>query len=238
MHRIAGALLCVVVLTFAVGESWGQVVVNEILADPATDWNGDSLYSYRDDEWVEIYNSGTLTVDLSSYWLSDADSTLLFNFSGSLRAGRHKVVYGGEAVEWQRANGHSAVGLRLNNSGDTVMLWMIEPGSLSVAGKPALGEAPPFENASSALRERVSSGGAGTVLLDSYAYSSHEADDDRSTGRIPDGGAVWQIFDGLNPYGGSQEPQGNGCMPTPASHNGCPTPTAGRSWGSVKTLYR
>lgn len=233
MYRIVCALLCVVVLILGVEESWGQVVINEILADPAADWNGDSLYSYRDDEWVEIYNTGNATVDLSPYWLGDADSTLLFNFSGELRAGGHKIVYGGDAVEWQRANGQSAVGLRLNNSGDTVMLWLVEAGPLEVMGGPER-----LDGASMHSDGRVVPSGVGTVLVDSYAYSSHEAEDDRSTGRVPDGGEFWEIFDGLNPYGGSQEPQGNGCTPTPGSSNGCPTPTEGRSWGSIKSLYR
>ena len=214
MTRIVGGLVCLAVLAFGAGESQGRIVVNEILADPAGDWDGDSSYSYRDDEWIEVYNTGSSTVDISSYWLGDADSTLLFNLSGTLAAGAHRIVYGSDAVDWQRANGHSAVGFRLNNSGDTVRLWEVEAGSLHLATA------------------------SGAVLIDSYTYSSHEAEDDRSSGRVPDGGEEWQMFDGLNPYGGSQEPQGNGCLPTPGTHNGCPTPVEGRSWGSVKSLYR
>jgi len=214
MTRIVGGMVCLLVLAFGAGESQGRIVVNEVLAGPATDWDGDSSYSYRDDEWIEVYNTGGSTVDVSSYWLGDADSTLLFNLSGTLDAGAHRVVYGSDAVDWQRANGHSAVGFRLNNSGDTVILWKVEAGSLFAATD------------------------SGAVLMDSYTYSSHEADDDRSSGRVPDGGEAWQMFDGLNPYGGSQEPQGNGCPPTPGTYNGCPTPVEVRSWGSVKSLYR
>jgi hypothetical protein len=232
MTRIVATMTCFLLLTIGAGPSWGQVLLNEILAGPSTDWNGDSTYSYRDDEWIEIYNAGSTSVDMSPYWLSDADSTLLFNFSGVLGSHCHEVVYGGDAVEWQRATGRSAVGLRLNNSGDTVMLWAVEAGSLGV-GLAARTQEGPTRLIDDALHQ-----GAGAAVVDSYTYMSHEAGADRSSGRVPDGGDFWEVFDGLNPYGGSQEPQGNGCPPTPASDNGCPTPVSARSWGSVKALYR
>ena len=42
-----------------------QVVINEILADPARDWDGDGDYNFRNDEWVEIVNAGDAAVSLS-----------------------------------------------------------------------------------------------------------------------------------------------------------------------------
>ena len=221
MKRVVVVLLSLVLLAGAAGISRGQVVINEIMADPASDWNGDSTYSYRDDEWVEIFNAGPETVDLTSYWLSDSDSTLLFNFCGALGPGRHKLVCGSEATEWQRANGKSAVGLRLNNDGDIVILWVLAQDA-AVPGSP--------EGAGRTQAE--------PSLVDSYNYQSHEAEDDRSTGRLPDGGEGRALFDGLNPYTGGQVPQGSGCPPTPGGSNGCPTPVKELSWGSVKVLYR
>jgi hypothetical protein len=46
-------------------------LLNEIMADPARDWDGDGTYSYRNDEWVEIVNPGPGTLDLAGYFLAD-----------------------------------------------------------------------------------------------------------------------------------------------------------------------
>src|SRR5262249_23538037 len=94
-----------------------DVLLNEILAGPPRDWNGDGTVSSRDDEWVEIVNLGATAADLSGYLLSDADSTMRFAFTGLLEAGGHQVIYGLQAVEWQRGNGRAISGLSLNNSG-------------------------------------------------------------------------------------------------------------------------
>ena len=45
--------------------------INEIMADPATDWDGDGEYNYRDDEWVELYNAGPGHVNLGEFALSE-----------------------------------------------------------------------------------------------------------------------------------------------------------------------
>ena len=46
-------------------------VLAEILADPASDWNDDGELHFRDDEWVEIRNTGPDIVLLSGYFLRD-----------------------------------------------------------------------------------------------------------------------------------------------------------------------
>jgi hypothetical protein len=80
--------------------------------------------------------------------------------------------------------------------------------------------------------------GADTVLVDSYAYKSHEAAADRAVGRFPDGGP-WMLFDGLNPYVGTTPPPGTGCTPTPGLTNLCvDTPAQTATWGRLKALYR
>lgn len=80
--------------------------------------------------------------------------------------------------------------------------------------------------------------GADTVLVDSYAYKSHEAAADRSTGRTPDG-EEWKLHDGLNPYAGTTIPVGTGCAPSPGAPNSCGiTPALKATWGRVKSIYR
>ncbi len=82
-------------------------------------------------------------------------------------------------------------------------------------------------------------GASDTTLIDSYTYASHEAAADRAIGRLPDAGGAWTLFDGMNPYSGSTDPQGNGCNPTPGAANTCDsTPVENASWGRLKTLYR
>jgi hypothetical protein len=185
----------------------GQIRINEVLADPGIDWNGDGGVSSRDDEWVEIVNAGPAPEPLDGYLLSDGGTTriLRFGWTGTLGPGEIKVVYGATSVAWETSNGESAVGLSLNNAGDTVRLWRV------VASD--------------------------TVLVDSYAYAAFEVLDDRSTGRMPDGGTTWALFDALNPYTGTTPPLGTGCRPTPAETNGCPTAVERSTWASVKRLY-
>jgi hypothetical protein len=78
------------------------------------------------------------------------------------------------------------------------------------------------------------------VLVDAYTYLNHEAEDDRSSGRMPDGAATWQLFDALNPYSGTANPLGNGLPPTPGTPNAGgspPVPACEANWGQIKALY-
>ncbi len=183
------------------------ILLNEILAGPARDWDGSGVLSTRDDEWVEIINVGPGPLDLAGWLLTDGDAIPRFALSGILAAGERHVVYGKDAYDWEKAHGQPAFGLSLANTGDKVMLWQVT--------------------------------GADTVLMDSYAYASHEAAADRATARFPEGGAAWVLFDGLNPYTGTATPHGNNCAPTPGAANVCTgTPTRTVTWGRIKTLYR
>jgi len=179
------------------------LVLNEILAGPARDWDGDGAFDARGDEWLEVANGGSVALDLSLYRVADADSTIRYAFTGLLLPGDVAMVSGTAALEWQRAEGRPATGLSLNNAGDTVHLFRVE--------------------------------GADTVLVDVKAYNAIEGGSDRSTGRL---GAGWILFDSLNPYGGSGEPQGTGCAPTPGGENGCTTPVTETTWGWIKAHYR
>ncbi len=194
----------------APGPSQAALCLNEIMGDPASDWDGDGAYDYRDDEWVELYNDGTEAIDLGEYGLSDDTGLWTFGFEAGdlLPAGDVRVMYGSQSLLWQQANGHSSYGFSMSNDGDTVLLWQFSDPD--------------------------------TLLVDSHTFNTYEADDDRSTGRTPDGTGDWEIYDALNPYSGSNPPFGNGLAPTPGVPNSGepPTPAEKRSWGSVKALFR
>jgi hypothetical protein len=191
----------------APGAATCQVLLNEVMADPARDWNGDGGYQFRDDEWVEIVNAGSGPVDLAGYFVGDESGAFVYGFTGELSPGEVRVVFGSDSVIWEQANGESSTGLRLGNDGDTVTLWQVADGD--------------------------------TIPADAYLYNTHEAEDDRSSGRAPDGGPTWEIFDGLNPYSGEGPPAGNGGDPSPGARNDGTggTAVAVATWGRVKALF-
>ena len=99
--------------------------INEIMAGPARDWDGNGAFSSRDDEWVEVVNTGATSLDLAGYIITDGDSIPRYGLSGSLTAGARRLVFGGEAHAWEQANGKPAFGLSLANTGDSVLLWQV-----------------------------------------------------------------------------------------------------------------
>lgn len=192
------------------GTAGAGLCINEIMADPASDWDGSGTYSYRDDEWIEIYNSGPGHIELHEYLLADDSGLLTFGFEEGevLAVGEARVIYGSQSVAWQQAHGQSQYGFKLGNDGDTPILWQLAGGD--------------------------------TLLVDSHTYNTYEADDDRSTGRNPDGIGDWEIFDALNPYTGSTLPLGNGHAPTPGVPNAGdppPVPIQSVTWGGVKAQF-
>ncbi|MBU1699295.1 MAG: lamin tail domain-containing protein [Candidatus Eisenbacteria bacterium] len=191
----------------ASGPGLCDLALNEMMGDPASDWDGDGVYDYRGDEWVEVINTGGSTIDLSSYRLGDP-LTLAYGFTGDLGPGDVLVVYGSESKEWESDNGYSSFGFNMSNDGDTVILYQISGGD--------------------------------TLIVDSHTFNTYEAEDDRSSGRYPDGDGGWEIFDFLNPYFGGTAPFGNGLEPTPGSLNTglTPTPTRETTWGSIKSIYQ
>ncbi len=209
MMRNVAIFMAVVVFCAWPHAGSAQVRLNEILADPGLDWDGDGTVAARTDEWVEIVNVGTTQVDLSCYRLADASGGLRwrYGFSGVLDPRETRVVYGSESVAWERANGFPAFGLSLNNDGDTVFLYDLQTGD--------------------------------TVIVDQTTYRTFQVLDDRSTGRSPDGDGPWVVFDGLNPYQGNTPPLGTGCTPSPGAANCLPqVPVEDTTWGAIKELYR
>jgi hypothetical protein len=105
------------------------LVVNEILADPALglegDANGDGVRDGSEDEFVEIYNNGSASVDLSGYTIEDgAGLRHTFPAGTVLDPGIAVTVFGGgtptgiPGVVQTASDG----ALGFNNGGDTVTL--------------------------------------------------------------------------------------------------------------------
>ncbi len=125
-QRLAFSLCMLIIVTVLSNTALSAVIINEILADPESDWNHSGVPNYRDDEWVEVYNNGTIVENLATYYLRDAtDETPHLQLTGVIYPGETKVFYGGDAVIWQQENGITVTGLSLNNTGDTVelLLW-------------------------------------------------------------------------------------------------------------------
>ena len=99
--------------------------LNEIMPGPARDWDGSGTFSSRDDEWIEVINTGAAPVDLAGWFVTDGDSIPRYAFQGTLDGGARRMVTGRESFDWERATGFPAFGFSLANSGDAVMLWQI-----------------------------------------------------------------------------------------------------------------
>jgi len=185
------------------------LLLSEILGDPARDWNGSGAVDARDDEWVEVLNTGPDPVDLAGYYLRDALGTdPHLRLSGTLAAGEARAFFGSDAAAWQTAQGLTVTGLSLNNAGDTVELHSGVPGA------------------------------AGSQLVDVYIYGDHEAEDDRSSARLEDGSWVlfdyYLPYTGsLTPGGSGCAPSPgvpNVCRANVADERA--------SWGALKGDYR
>ena len=115
---------CLVMMALLqMGPADAQVVINELMADPLSDWDGDGLANYRDDEWLEVINLGPEEVNLAGYFIRDiTGQTNHLGLSGMLAPGQVQVFFGSQAVAWQQANLVPVSGLSLNNTGDTIEL--------------------------------------------------------------------------------------------------------------------
>jgi len=107
------------------GPAHAGLVLNEFLAGPARDWDGSGALSTRDDEWVELVNTGPDAVDLGAFFLTDGDTIPRCGFSGTLGPHERVLVFGSTSVAWERDHGFPVFGLSLGNTGDRVMLWQV-----------------------------------------------------------------------------------------------------------------
>ncbi|MFP4548200.1 MAG: lamin tail domain-containing protein [Fidelibacterota bacterium] len=87
------------VLIMALGSAWGQLVINEIHADPDTehgDANGDGVVDSNDDEFIEIYNNSSSAVDISAWEIHDnTGERHTFGANTTLNSFSCIVVFGG-----------------------------------------------------------------------------------------------------------------------------------------------
>lgn len=208
-RMMVAALLALLPLVAMVAPATGALLLNELHSSPDRDWDGDGLYDSRDDEWLEIINTGPGDEDLTGVFVRDSTGGQWhYGFSGTLAPGEVLVVLGSESEQWQLDHGISASGLSLNNSGDTIELWrdIAEPRILEV--------------------------------LDMVTVPPHAAGSARSYGRA-EGGGDWALFDALNPYSGAAVPGGTGCDPSPGAVNDCGGAVAveASSFGRVKSLF-
>ena len=117
-------LIVIVIVTLGMlmsipGRASAMIMINEILADPASglagDANGDGVRSSGGDEFIELLNVSDSVVDISGWYLTDAVSTRHVFTSGTLmQPNAYQVVFGADALSGS---------LGLNNSGDTVSLF-------------------------------------------------------------------------------------------------------------------
>ncbi len=168
--RLAVVLALLLTVTVLAGSARAQIVLNELMPDPASDWSptdGNEEYGSLEDEWVEIFNAGSEAIDITGWRLRDAvsDSSWRFGFEGVLEPCEFFVVYGNEAYQWEDENGYAKNGLSMNNAGDTITLVSADL----------------------------------TTVVDLVTYTSQNIGDDRSWGRVPDGSPNWECNDGLNP---------------------------------------
>jgi hypothetical protein len=120
----AGAPACV---TTPRAPMAGDLVINELLADPAAgaagDANGDGTRDGTADEFVELVNVSGQVLDLAGVVVADATAVRYTFGARTLGCGGVVVVFGGGnsaaptwSPDWVAASG----GLSLNNTGDTV----------------------------------------------------------------------------------------------------------------------
>lgn len=121
-----GALLfCVLNLTNAEA----AIVINEFLADPANgflgDANRDGVRSSSEDEFIELFNNGLSSLDLSSWSLWDSTSQRhLFPAGIQLSPAERLVIFGGgdpigiPGLVFKASSG----ALSLNNTVDSILL--------------------------------------------------------------------------------------------------------------------
>lgn len=129
MKRVTWALALVLTVSLAAAAQ-ADVIINEILYDPAAglagDANGDGTRDAAEDEFVEIFNNGASAVDISGWTLSDDDGDdFVFGAGTSIAAGEYIVLFGGgtpTGIPGQVFTDNGSIGTGLANGGDLVRL--------------------------------------------------------------------------------------------------------------------
>jgi hypothetical protein len=102
------------------------IVINELLADPDSDVNGDGVQDAEDDEFVEIYNSGAVAIDISGWTIRDGFGIRhTFPASTIVQPDEGIVVFGGGSPTGipSLVQVASTNTLGINNGGDDISLY-------------------------------------------------------------------------------------------------------------------
>jgi hypothetical protein len=119
IRALAGAIL-------VAAPASGQIVINEVMPAPGTDWTQNGIFVSAEDEWLELYNVGSSSVDVTGWLVGDSSggaATPRLGLSGSIAPGGWLYLTGEMSSDWESTNGFPSVGLSLNNSSDTVYLY-------------------------------------------------------------------------------------------------------------------
>ena len=159
--------VCLVLVTaLSTGTALSAPAINELMPAPGSDWDGDFEADSRDDEWVEIANTGTESVGLDGYYLlSGPDRDPVYGFAGALGPGGFARVYGSDALAWESENGAGSIGLSLNNTGDVLYLATVAGTDTTVVDSIAYSSS---EVGSDVSLGRLPDGGGPWVLFDHF----------------------------------------------------------------------
>lgn len=115
--RAALLLFCLLMLPCA---ARADIVINEIMASNGTYENG---HAY---DWVELYNNGSKTMDLSGFFLSDSENKpqkWSFPEGTKLKAGEYLTVFcTGDSTLSKGKNRTFYTDFKLSSSGETLLL--------------------------------------------------------------------------------------------------------------------
>jgi len=112
VRKLSLALVAVLILTFAAS---AQVVINELVYDP--------VGVEESGEWVELYNAGTSSVNLTGWQITDQDThTYTFPSGATIAVGGYVVVHTGAGTNTSTAFYAGFTSGIWNNDGDEVLL--------------------------------------------------------------------------------------------------------------------
>ena len=101
-----------------------DVIINEVMADP---WPSYDNSSWPGGEWVELYNNGSTTIDLTGFWLQDLAGNMMMldenHLVGATADTATLLIYPQETrVVAVNATSNSGV---LNNGQETLRLYLV-----------------------------------------------------------------------------------------------------------------
>lgn len=150
------ALAAPVTVRFATAPAAGHVVINEVVTAPRRDWNDSALglgvpFDMQPgegdvttgDEYVELYNAGPVTVDLTGYTLEQLDGTAQTHLIGGSPGVVERYVGASGDLEHFRPGDYLVIGNPVGDNLDTVTLVLRDAQGFEVdrvalgAGAPA-----------------------------------------------------------------------------------------------------